>query len=545
KLTDSISNVFQFGKLTENLIFFFSLNISLLVISSFIIDWKMLLIKRLNQNADYYLEDMKAHKLMDTPVIYFEDTNNYNLLERISGLGSKCISTFVSLLGLLKNVFILISYLILLVRINWSLGIVLVILIIPSLFIYLKASKDQYLQGFAQSLDVRRAGYLINLFKDREAQQELKIYNHGQFLLDKWKSLYWKTSNDQYKLTKSVTSKKRLFSNLTHLFNTFYFFGLIYFGTHDGMTIGEYIAYSSLFTSSMAGIISLVNDAGSIYGNSFVVEEFYDFVFCSKEKDYIEEASDQYEINLQDEITVKNLSFQYPGQANSVLKDISFSIKAGENGSGKSTLAKCLIGYYEPTSGSVFYDHKKVTKKNANKVWSKLTVLFQNYVKYEFTLVENVLFHRSNSLNDLNKLERQNTFEDYNIISKQLSAGKDSLLGRVYGNGTELSGGQWQKVALTRSLIKEADIFLLDEPTSAMDPLSERKLFDLFFEMCSGKTAIIITHRLANCKKADKIIVLDKGAVVEFGDHASLLESRGVYAAMFTAQKEPFDLNVK
>lgn len=265
------------------------------------------------------------------------------------------------------------------------------------------------------------------------------------------------------------------------------------------MTIGEYIAYSSLFTSSMAGIISLVNDAGSIYGNSFVVEEFYDFVFCSKEKDYIEEASDQYEINLQDEITVKNLSFQYPGQANSVLKDISFSIKAGEtvaivgeNGSGKSTLAKCLIGYYEPTSGSVFYDHKKVTKKNANKVWSKLTVLFQNYVKYEFTLVENVLFHRSNSLNDLNKLERQNTFEDYNIISKQLSAGKDSLLGRVYGNGTELSGGQWQKVALTRSLIKEADIFLLDEPTSAMDPLSERKLFDLFLRCALGRQQLLL-----------------------------------------------------
>ncbi|GFN31175.1 hypothetical protein PCURB6_14350 [Paenibacillus curdlanolyticus] len=211
----------------------------------------------------------------------------------------------------------------------------------------------------------------------------------------------------------------------------------------------------------------------------------------------------------------------------------------GDNGSGKSTLAKCLTGLFTPSAGYVSYNKIDIRRLPKSEVFKRITVMFQDFAKYELTIKENItLSHPSGEDSDIfNRVVEQSHLID---LMQSFPDQELTKLGPSLNNGTELSGGQWQKIAFARALFKQAELVVLDEPTAAIDPISEAELLNSIVKYCKDKMALIITHRLAICTDVDKIIVLHDGEIVEMGSHEQLIALNGRYSRMFKAQADHY-----
>lgn len=243
-------------------------------------------------------------------------------------------------------------------------------------------------------------------------------------------------------------------------------------------------------------------------------------------------------------IRFEHVTFTYPGQAEPVLRDVNFTLVpgsrtalVGQNGSGKSTLIKLICGLYPPDSGRILIDGRDAAELGQKALQRYFSVIFQDYGRYFFTVQENV------ELGDVEKMHRAGHGREREVraaLHKGLSDGLAGKLGQPLGNlspeGMELSGGQWQRLALSRACYRDSEVLVLDEPTAALDPVAENELYGNFVEMMEGRSCILISHRLAVARYTDRILVLQKGELIEEGDHDSLMQKGGVYASMYQAQ---------
>ena len=235
-------------------------------------------------------------------------------------------------------------------------------------------------------------------------------------------------------------------------------------------------------------------------------------------------------------IRLEDVSFSYPKSNGNTLHNINLTIKRGEkialvgaNGAGKTTLAKLILGFYNPSQGQVLFDDNI----RSNNTLADASAVFQSFCKYFFTLRENVAFGNISEIDhDTELLDRLKEF-DFDLSKVNFSL--DTQLGREF-EGVELSGGEWQKIALARGFLKESDFIILDEPNSGLDPLTESKLFQCFIGLLKNCTGIIITHRIGIASLADRIVLLENGQIAEEGTHAQLMDKRGQYFTMFEAQ---------
>ena len=244
-----------------------------------------------------------------------------------------------------------------------------------------------------------------------------------------------------------------------------------------------------------------------------------------------------------DKIILSGVSFSYPNTEKAALDNINLTIKkgehiviVGENGSGKTTLSKLITACYEPDSGNILIDGQKISDLKKKSYLKNFSVVSQNFVQYNMTLRENIAMSETDAMNDDERIKAAVKAAGVDDIA-DIMGGYDVQLGREFG-GVELSGGQWQKLAIARGMFHDAPVIILDEPTAALDPFIEYEILTDFSEMAKDRTSIIISHRIGICSKADRIIVMKDGQIVEDGTHKELLDKGGEYCRMWSAQSD-------
>lgn len=499
-----------------------------------------LIILKMTLKIEYSLQNTIFKKTSKLSLVFFDNHESYNIIERASAMQQHSIQTITSILDIMKNSITITTYLIMIYKLHWTLPIIIILLMTIPLFVNIKLGKNKYNQAYEQTSSQRKIHYISCLLTGKEAAKELRLSNNKEYLIKIWEKLFWKTTDQQFSLEKKSVKLNIGTYSINDFVNILFLTTLLYITTKGRLTVGDYFIFSQGITFSLSMISSIALEISNLYEHSVFTKNYFEFLNLEEEKKPKYFNSD---FLFKKGIYVKNLSFKYANSDRNVLNNVSFKIKKGEkvaivgrNGSGKSTLVNCLIGLYESTSGEILYDDRDINEIDPITLRNKISATFQNFVRYQLSFKENVCMSNIAEINNKDKLNQVIKEIDLNDLVSNFKNGYDTELGTAFSGGQELSGGQWQKIALARSLFKESEIVILDEPTAALDPISESYILDKFIKSTKDKTAIFITHRLGICKNMDKIIVLEDGEIVEQGDHQTLLNIHGKYEKMFCSQ---------
>jgi len=381
---------------------------------------------------------------------------------------------------------------------------------------------------------------LGSFFRSREFVKEMRLYNSADYLI----STHTKRLNERNRMY-----EKFFFKNLRFVFASgalekvgvcINVIAILYLYISGAITSGAFLAMSVAMLSiygTLGGVFTLF--VNSAYHVNFF--EFYDKFFALSDD---EEGSNKGLPDRHD-IVFDDVWFRYPGTDKDVLKGISFQISEGEsvamvgkNGEGKSTIVKLLLGLFVPDRGTITVGGNPLHTYSLASRAKLFGSVFQDFTRYSITIKENIAAGDIDSLNDEKRLIKAAKVAKVDAFAEKLADKYETLLGRDFEGGVDLSGGQWQRIALARAFVGDNPILLLDEPTSQLDPMAEAKLYGEFSDMSQGKTSILITHRLGATKITDRIILVDGGIVSEEGTHAQLMQCDGMYAEMFNAQKD-------
>lgn len=382
----------------------------------------------------------------------------------------------------------------------------------------------------------RRCGYLRGLFSDKEAVKEMRVMGFGEYLTGKWGEAN-SVRVQKFKETDLDIRRKQMFGIL--VLNLFFAVNIgvsFYLMAAGKVTVGAFAACLSAFfkfDNCSHIVVAMLFNAMHTY---HVTEEYYDYFTIPTETD-----GQQAYRPFEEKITASDVGFRYDGSSVDAISGLNCEIKkgehvviVGENGSGKTTFSKLLTGAYLPCRGRISYDGQSIGDLSRRSLYDHISVVTQDFVHYNFTLRENVSLSSQGGPKETAAMEELLARVAGEGFVEKLG-GIDVQLGRTFG-GEELSGGEWQKVAIARGLWKKSDIIILDEPTSALDPLAEYDILTKFVEMIQDKTSVIISHRVGICRTADKIIVMKEGRMAECGGHEELLQAGGEYARIWREQ---------
>lgn len=473
----------------------------------------------------------------------FENPEIYDKLSRAKNeVGFRPYQILTSFLSVLSTVVTLISSMI--VVLAWKPWVLIILILFPmisSLYTF-KIGQLEFLIQRNRTTSDRKQWYLSYLLTTDISFKEIKLYNIGLYILNKYKDINKEFLNQDKYIAKKKTLMMFFSSFIEELAGDITLLLVIWSAFIGEILIGSTVGLIRAVSLVQSNVKSFVTTIFGMYQNNLFIEQLFEFLDVKpSEIDIIDGTC----INIEhiNTIEFKNLYFKYPSRDDYVLKNINFKIKNGENialvgknGSGKTTLIKLLCGLYEVTSGDILINDISIKKINILSLRNKIATVFQDFLKYEMTVRENIALGNLELINEDSKLMKvakdAGIYNTINELPKKLN----SQLGIWFKEGTQLSGGQWQKIALARAFLREANIFILDEPSSALDPLAEKEMFNKFLNLTNNKIGLFITHRFINAKYATRIIVLDKGKIVEDGNHKELMRNSGYYKSLYDIQ---------
>jgi len=399
-----------------------------------------------------------------------------------------------------------------------------------------------YSLNFRQTPAKREMEYLRVLGGSKESAKELKLFGLAPFLVGR----YAKLSNELHEQTVGLAKRKLMVGGLLSLLGTLGYYGsyafVIYETVVGALTIGSLYFLTGAIAGASTNIQALFATFSTIADQALFVTDLLDF-FAMKPTVASKPNALPVPRPILQGFEFRNVSFTYPGHTRLVLSDVSFHLKrgerlalVGENGQGKTTIVKLLTRLYDPTAGQILLDGVDLREYDLEDLWRETGVIFQDFMRYDMTAAENIAMGKIE--------ERENTFRVRSAAQKSLAEqvirklpkSYEQILGRRFEGGVDLSGGEWQKMALARAYLRDAQLLILDEPTAALDAKSEHEVFQRFAELTHGKMALLISHRFSTVKMADRILVLEQGQIAEQGDHEELLLRGGRYAEMFELQ---------
>lgn len=476
----------------------------------------------------------------------FEDSVFYDKLERAR---QQTVGRTILLSQVMSQVqdFISMAFLLTaLIAFNPWLILLLVLAIIPSFLGESYFNSKNYALSRSQTPERRELDYLRYLGASDETAKEVKIFGLSDFITERFKTLSDKFYSDNSKLAVRRSLWGTFFSVLG--------------------TLGYYAAYAFIIYETVTGkssVGSLTFLAGSFRQLRGLMETMLSrFTFVSQGAIYLNDFIDFFEIKpnitqnqnaltfpdpIKTGFVFENVGFQYRNTDRWANRNLSFSLKpgeklalVGENGAGKTTLVKLLARLYDPTEGRILLDGKDLKEYELEGLRYNLGIIFQDYIRYQMTFYQNIAVGNIKELDNEALVKKAATESLADKLALKFPEAYQQWLGRRFNDGVELSGGEWQKVALARAYMKDAQVLILDEPTAALDARAEYEVFQRFAELTKGKSAVLISHRFSTARLADRILVLENGTLLESGTHQELLKADGRYAELFNLQAKGY-----
>ena len=470
----------------------------------------------------------------------FEQAHTYDKVEKLTTeIAFRPYQMFMAVISIFTSAMSLVSVLTILVL--WKPFAALGMLIIPVLAVmyYLRIGQKEFEIMWNRAGGERKLWYYNHLMTHDFSFKEMKVLNISDYILEKFKE-----ASDGF-----IAQNKTILNQKT-FFNVLYGFAIYLL---SGVVIGLSVADAYLGHILVGNVMSIIRSVSMVQSESkSIMTGLYIIYSCSLYMQMLQEFlkennKEQGEVTPIDdtiqEISMNHVSYSYDGKHNA-LEDVNLKFQKGKriaivgpNGSGKSTLLKLMVGLYRPEKGDIQINGVKSTALETASYYERISVLFQDFVKYELSLKENVGFGDIKNMDSEEQIrDSLNTDRTTSLEGEDGTANLQMQLGNWFEDGRELSQGQWQKVALSRIYMKDADCYMLDEPNAALDTLSEKDAFDRFFRLSEDKLGIYISHRLCAAKKADEIVVMQQGHVVDVGTHDQLIERCKVYQDMYEAE---------
>jgi ATP-binding cassette, subfamily B, bacterial len=403
-----------------------------------------------------------------------------------------------------------------------------------------------YAQAFRQTPVKRQIDYLRFLGASKDSAKELKLFGLSKYLTDRFQKL----SDDIYVQNVSLAKRRLFASALLSLLTTVGYYGAyayVILETLQGkMTVGTLTFLTGAIAGASANLQMIFSTFSSIADQSLFLTDLLQF-FAVRPTVYSKPNALKTPRPIKAGIEFCGVSFSYPGSDRPILRNLNLFLKPderialiGENGEGKTTIVKLLTRLYDPTAGQILLDGVDLREYDLDDYASNIAVIFQDFMRYDMTAWENIAVGQIGARENLDKVELAAKKSLAEGVIQKLPNGYDQMLGRRFETGVDLSGGEWQKVALARAYLRDAQILVLDEPTAALDARSEHEVFERFAELTRGKMALLISHRFSTVKMADRIIVLEEGVIAEQGRHEQLMAHGGRYAEMFELQASSY-----
>jgi ATP-binding cassette subfamily B protein len=475
-----------------------------------------------------------------------EDSEFYDKLERARQQTTSRVSLMSNVLAQIQDIITIISLVSGLIYFYPILIVLLVISIIPSFINELKYSQSSYSLQKSWTPERRELDYMRMIGASDVTAKEIKLFGLADFISSTFKRI----SDKYYKANKKLSIKKSLWGGVFHILGDLAYYGAYVFivlkAVAGLVTIGDLTFLAGSFSQLRNQLQTVFSRFSNITQSAMYLQDYFEFTdmdFSNDNPEQYREAPSEFNHSIH----FDNVSFSYPQSEKMVLSSLTFDLKkgeklalVGENGAGKTTLIKLLLRLYEPTGGQILMDGVPIREYRKEDYQKMLGAIFQDFVKYYLTAKINIAVGNIDEEHNIDKIKDAAVQSLANDVIESLPLGYDQGLGRRFKKGAELSGGQWQKIALARAYMSDAPIIILDEPTSALDARAESEVFQRFIGLTKDRTSIIISHRFSTVRMANRILVLENGSILELGTHKELLANPKLYAELFELQAEGY-----
>ena len=496
---------------------------------------------------EIYMYELLHSKAIKLDLINFERPEYFDCLTRASREAPwRPNSILNNLVSLLRGILSLILMAGLILTLHWALAVLLLVANIPGIWLRLHYADILYNVQRKQTPEARKSAYFNWLLTGDRPSRELRLFGLGNYFISLFKKSFLKQKEEEIRIIR----RRTLIEFISNLFKASALLITLLFiarQTISGkITLGQMAMFLIAFRQGMIYIKDLFGALSGLYEDGLFIGDTFEFLNLKESVTASEPIVSPS--HLKKKIVVDNISFTYPGNNFTTINKVSFEIKKGEvvalvgpNGAGKSTLVRILCRLYDPDSGKVRYDDNDIRNIEPEEYRKHFSVVFQDFMLYNLTAGENIRMGNIDEKNPGDRIESSASATGVHELIKNLPDGYETAIGNLFDDSRELSWGEWQKIALSRALFRDAPVLILDEPSSALDADTEYDIFSRFREIVKGRTSILISHRFTNVSLADRIIVLDKGAIAETGTHEELMKKGGIYFTMFSKQNSRFN----